>query len=225
MTGDDSPATGEPVWTGVSGAGYEGYRVYVGDGSTQSGISANWTATPQVGNYATYYYGTANMATAYVTSAVTPNFVTYTPIYLGGGNYEGNAVVTKLTFEVVTAQAAKVAYVALYSTNIAFGTPGTKIEESAAISVATTGVKTHTVTDGQIILPAGWYWLAALTDANTAVFRAHDNLAPGTQIGSSSSAFALYNLYFEAGSSFPAFATVGTGSTANLDGIAVRVGF
>jgi hypothetical protein len=213
------PQAGEPIWT--QGFDYQHRRLYIGDGGAAGGVAVAYQTDPASNHKNNYYYNAAQVYTGFTTSAVTPNFITYTPIFVGGNNYEGLGSVEELICEVTTGANGTNVRMALYSSHEDEGTPDALLEESSAIGCKTTGIKTHTMST--TVYPSGWYWLAINASSSSIVFRAFDNLATGWQIGSSASGFVVNNLYYQA-HTFGAFpATVTVGGAASLDAAAVRI--
>ena len=169
-----------------------------------------------------YYYATALPVTAYVTAPIFANFVTYAPIYIGGNDAstDGTTIET-MSIEVTTAVAASTLTIGLYSS--VAGEPNTRLWQSAAISSATTGIKTATVT---YKAQPGWYWAALNVSASGVSVRSNDNLAVPALIGLSSLGFATPSAYFEASvyatTPLPATATIGGHITSDNPAFLLR---
>jgi len=215
-----TPQDGEPVWTNSTGS--EANRLFVGDGSLTKGVTVGFHATPSPGNKSGYRYYPTTVATAFVTGTSTANVIGYAPIYIGGNQQSTQEVtLSTLDFEVTTAQAGVNAQIGIYTGN-AQGEPNNLIDGSGNISLATTGIKSYSLTTTSY--HAGWYWIALFHNASTAAFRLFDNLSTHPITGDSTSNFSLENVIFEVrafASGLPSTATIG--GSSSLDFPAVRI--
>lgn len=156
-----TPLAGEPIWT--TDTGYEGRRVWVGDGSKAGGWLVGPDGGYMPGHKSGYWYLPSNMDEAPAGGTSTVNFIAWAPLALWGRELVS---VDGLGVNVTGAGGgAETCRLALYSSSN--GEPDALLAESTAIDVTSTGFKSHAIA---LSLVPAFYWVAFQTDSATATF-------------------------------------------------------
>lgn len=152
----ETPAAGEPLWT------TDEKRLFIGDGSTAGGVFVGPFPPVPPGAVGAFLYPACIPTTAATTGTLSANTLYFLPFAVADA-----CTVDRLAIEVTGATGAGKAHVGIF-TNDSLAVPGDLLVDSGEISLATTGVKTSTVSTA---LAPGWYWSAFVTNAGGVTFR------------------------------------------------------
>lgn len=195
----ETPAAGELLVT--TDTTHEGHRAYMGDGSTGGGILLNHAMQAHPGMRVGFYYTNHSVDAVANTGTASANFAIYQPIYLGGD--ETTSATVSFHINVVAGSGGATARWGLYSNSQ--GKPLTRLADSGAVSVSSSGWKTFA---SALTIQPGWYWTGFVTSSASPTFtRCSNALGNSHNLASNATAVAFVNAYVDVSATLPATAT------------------